>query len=118
MKQNISSSLPFALGKVEKTQQAMDRLRETGIDLEALLERYRHGEWGCYYEEDRQRNLRVARSGDGVIVSQYVFGEIGIDVVVTTVMERKAGNVTKVYVYADNSIKGKIWRWLHGRRPH
>lgn len=118
MKRTTVSTNTFDLGEVKHTERAIELLRQTRINPETLLERHRRGDWGYVYEEDRERNDEVLRSGQGVLVSQYLVAAFGLYVIATTVMVMGTGVITQLDVLRDATAQGLIRRLWCRLRLH
>ena len=66
--------VPFPLGRVVATPEALKLLEEAGEDPRTLLSRHRSGDWGEVDNHDRRENERSLKYGWRVL-SSYPVGE-------------------------------------------
>jgi len=74
------------LGRIEITPAAAAVLEQAGLQVEALLDRHRQGDWGEVDDHVRQHNAFSLRYG-GLIRSSYGIAE-GVDLLVSTSRDR------------------------------
>jgi hypothetical protein len=70
--QVLTPHIPFQLGQVVITRNALEHLEKKGLSPFKFLNRHRRNDWGDLCEEDIQANNNALVSGDQIFSSYHI----------------------------------------------